>query len=203
MDALLAQADAIRPVQKRERPGQRPGRPSFKGKGKEKSGKENEAGSSKTTPDDPTLISIKASTALPRSLRPSSPAPGEEAAKKKFSHIKNKDLRLQLDRKAEHNARSRAMREDAALLTEAIGADGGQLEAEGALEKTWRLSQTEIVNEVGMEAAKGRREWTLDGGPYRSRYTRNGRYVALTCFILRSRLIDIPDIWASLERTAM
>ncbi len=78
------------------------------------------------------------------------------------------------------------MREDAALLTEAIGADVGQLEAEGPLERTWRLGQEEIVKEVGMEAAKGRREWTLDGGPYRSRYTRNGRYV----YSMRLNLLD-------------
>lgn len=182
MDSLFAKADAIRPVPKRQKGDGNPGKPSTKGRGKEKtSAKSGEASTSKNTADDPTALSVKATTSLPRSLRPSSPPPeGEGSSAKKFSHIKNKQLRLQLDRKAEHNARSKAMREDAALLTEAVGADGGLVEAEGPLERTWRLSQEEIVREVGMEAAKGRREWTLDGGPYRSRYTRNGRCVCLS-----------------------
>ena len=53
------------------------------------------------------------------------------------------------------------------------------MEVEGELEKTWRVGQDEIVKSAGQEAAKGRREWKLDGGPYRSRYTRNGRYTHL------------------------
>ncbi|KAF8121516.1 hypothetical protein EV363DRAFT_1301879 [Boletus edulis] len=37
----------------------------------------------------------------------------------------------------------------------------------------------EIVKGAGMEGAKGRQEWRLDGGPYRSRYSRNGRHLAV------------------------
>lgn len=51
------------------------------------------------------------------------------------------------------------------------------MEVEGEMEKTWRIGQDEIVKAAGQEAARGRKEWTLDGGPYRSRYTRNGRWV--------------------------
>ncbi|KAI0056365.1 BING4CT-domain-containing protein [Artomyces pyxidatus] len=53
------------------------------------------------------------------------------------------------------------------------------MEVEGEMDKTWRISQDEIVKEVGAEAARGRREMVLDGGPYRSRYTRNGRHMAI------------------------
>lgn len=57
------------------------------------------------------------------------------------------------------------------LLTE----EKGMMEVEGELEKTWRVGQEEIAAAAGQEAARGRQEWKLDGGPYRSRYTRNGR----------------------------
>lgn len=51
------------------------------------------------------------------------------------------------------------------------------MEAEGEMDRTWRVGQKDIVGSTGQEAARGRKEWKLDGGPYRSRYTRNGRYV--------------------------
>jgi hypothetical protein len=50
------------------------------------------------------------------------------------------------------------------------------MEVEGEMEKTRRVGQDDLVRGAGQEAAKGLREWKLDGGPYRSRYTRNGRY---------------------------
>jgi U3 small nucleolar RNA-associated protein 7 len=51
----------------------------------------------------------------------------------------------------------------------------GGIEVEGEMERTWRVGQSDIVQSSGQEAAKGRNEYKLDGGPYRSRYTRNGR----------------------------
>ena len=58
------------------------------------------------------------------------------------------------------------------------------VEVENEMEKTWRVSQDEVVRGTGQEAAKGRQEWTLDGGPYRSRYLRNGRFVPpLFCYV--------------------
>ena len=54
-----------------------------------------------------------------------------------------------------------------------------QKELEDEMERTWRVGQDEVVKASGQEAARGRREWTLDGGPYRSRYTRNGRHLAV------------------------
>ena len=59
------------------------------------------------------------------------------------------------------------------MLTE----EAGTMEAEGEMDRTWRVGQKDIVGSTGQEAARGRKEWKLDGGPYRSRYTRNGRYV--------------------------
>jgi len=57
------------------------------------------------------------------------------------------------------------------------GGDAGRVEAEGEMERTWRVDQDEIVRSVGVEVATQRKEWALDGGPYRCRYTRNGRFV--------------------------
>ena len=51
------------------------------------------------------------------------------------------------------------------------------MRAEREMERTWRVGQEEIVRAAGVEGALGRREWRLDGGPYRARYSRNGRCV--------------------------
>jgi len=47
----------------------------------------------------------------------------------------------------------------------------------GEMEKTWRVGQEEIARGAGREAAVGRKEWRVDGAPYRPRYSRNGRRV--------------------------
>lgn len=153
MDALLAKADAVRPY---------------------KRWKFNDDGphSTKQFELDSTAKSILHHTSLPKSLRPGSPLPNEA---KKYSHISDKKLRAELSRQSAHSARSKALLEDAAFLLE--HEESGTMEVEGELERTWRVGQDEIVQSTGQEAAKGRREWKLDGGPYRSRYTRNGRYM--------------------------
>jgi U3 small nucleolar RNA-associated protein 7 len=117
------------------------------------------------------MNSIAKKTALPKSLRPSSPPPENVPT---HSHITNKKLRTQLNRTSVHVARSKALLKDAELL---LMEEAGKMEVEGEMEKTWRVGQEEIVNGAGQEASKGRREWRLDGGPYRCRYTRNGRFV--------------------------
>lgn len=66
---------------------------------------------------------------------------------------------------------------DAELLTTAVGTDAGRMEVEGEMERTWRVTQHDIAKGAGQEAGKGRREWILDSGSYRARYTRNGRCV--------------------------
>ena len=156
MDALIAKADAIKPLYKKRKTAH-DARPK--------------AGPSKKPSDDPTATSVSQHTALPRSLRPSSPPP-EDA--KKYNHIHNKKLRTQLTRQSTQNARAKRLVKDAELL---LTEDAGLMEVEGELEKTWRVGQYEIVQAAGQQAAQGRQEWKLDDGPYRTRYTRNGRYV--------------------------
>ncbi|EJD08528.1 BING4CT-domain-containing protein [Fomitiporia mediterranea MF3/22] len=175
MDSLIAKADAMRPVAKRRKTGDKPG-PSKSKHGRTSDGSKKAKESSQPEKASETLISIKSKTSLPRSLRPTSPPP---KGVKKHAHITNKSLRLELDRRAEQTARSQALRADVALLTEAVGADAGRVEVEDEMERTWRVGQAEIVREVGVEAARQQKEYKLDGGPYRVRYTRNGRHLAI------------------------
>ncbi|KAG1842861.1 BING4CT-domain-containing protein [Suillus subalutaceus] len=106
-------------------------------------------------------------TTLPKSLRPTSPPPDNVP---KHKHVKDLKLRTKLNRQAAHAARSKALVEDAELL---LTSEAGKMQVETELERTWRIGQDDI------EAAKGRRELKLDGGPYRSRYSRNGRHLAI------------------------
>ncbi|KAI5832015.1 BING4CT-domain-containing protein [Schizophyllum commune Tattone D] len=159
MDALIAKAEAIKPSQrKRKLQNDTEGKPAKKAKASV----------------DPTSQSIARSTKLPKSL--DSKSEGLPAGVKTHQHIANKKLRAELDRTAANNARSRALAEDAEFL---LTGEGGHIEVEDAMEKTWRVGQSEIAEGAGQEAAKGRREMKLDGGPYVSRYTRNGRHLAI------------------------
>ena len=158
MDALFAKADSVRPYKKRKFNDDVSRSKKYTGKGEVEL--------------DSTTKSVLHHTYLPKSLRPGSRSPNEA---KKYSHIPDKKLRAELSRQSAHNVRSKALLEDAAFLLE--HEESGTMEVEGELEKTWRVGQEEIVQSTGQEAAKGRREWKLDGGPYRSRYTRNGRYM--------------------------
>lgn len=111
----------------------------------------------------------KARTSVPKSFRSTEvPSHGSRT----HGHIPNKKLRAQLDRQSAQKARSKALVDDAGLL---LPSEAGKIIVEGDLERTWRISQDEIVKEVGIDTARGRKEMVLDGGPYRSRYTRNGR----------------------------
>ena len=75
-------------------------------------------------------------------------------------------------RQSVQGARANALIEDAEML---LMGDASEIEVEGELERTWRVGQSGVVQLSGQEAAKGRKEYKLDGGPYRSRHTRNGR----------------------------
>lgn len=119
---------------------------------------------------DNTSDSVKQRTQVPKSLQDKDLALSVPAHK----HIGNKKLRTELVRNATQAARAKTLLEDAELL---LTEDAGLMQAEGALERTWRVSQSEILEGAGQDSARGRREWKLDGGPYRSRYTRNGRLV--------------------------
>ena len=118
---------------------------------------------------DATVQSIVRRTAPPKSLRATSPVRGKV---EKYGHVANKRLRTELARTSENNARAKELLEDAEWLQTG---EAGLLQAEGELERTWRVAQAEISDATGIAAAVGRKELKLDGGPYRSRYTRNGR----------------------------
>lgn len=162
MDSLIAKADALAPVPKRWRGNKDVGR-------NPKSTKPPRTDAS----TDRTVNSVALHTSIPKSLRATSPPPENLP---KYSHIPNKKLRSQLTRQSVHSARSKALLKDAELL---LNDEAGTMEADGEMERTWRVGQDEVVAAAGQEAARGRKEWVLDGGPYKTRYTRNGRYVLL------------------------
>ncbi|KAI0339331.1 BING4CT-domain-containing protein [Trametopsis cervina] len=184
MDSLFAKADALRPVSKRRKTDKddtrrkKPGpssatASSSRSKSKPKDG---------DAPQDRTLASIAPHTALPKSLRSTSPTPSPSTpsiapSARTYPHIANKKLRTQLTREAAHAARAKALVRDAEELL--LAEDSGGIVVEGELERTWRVGQSEVVQAAGQEAARARKEWTLEGGPYRSRYTRNGRHLAI------------------------
>ncbi|KAG8627297.1 hypothetical protein KVT40_004780 [Elsinoe batatas] len=92
-------------------------------------------------------------------------------------NIRDKKLRGNL-RQLEQRYQDAALQaKDAEILHEN---SSGFLEAEGELEKTYKVSQSEIKQSVGVETAKKGFELRLDElGPYTSDYTRNGRELLL------------------------
>ncbi|KAH8096824.1 BING4CT-domain-containing protein [Cristinia sonorae] len=159
MNSLFAKADAIKPLKKRRKTDRDDNRQKPSG--------------SKESLHDLTLTSVARNTGLPKSLRPTSPPPEGTHA---YSHVKDKKLRTQLTRESAQAAWAKRLVKDAELL---LSEEKGLMEVEGAMEKTWRVGQDDITTSAGQEAARGRKEWRLDGGPYRSRYTRNGRHLAI------------------------
>ena len=65
---------------------------------------------------------------------------------------------------------------DAEILLEN---EEGFLQAEGELERTYKVRQDEIKGAVGIAQAKKAIDFKLDMGPYYSDYTRNGRNLLL------------------------
>jgi U3 small nucleolar RNA-associated protein 7 len=163
MNALVARADAIQPFKKRRK---------LSGDVQHKRIRH-----SQTPKTDETLNSVAKHTTLPKSLRDADPLPDNSA---KHAHIKNIKLRSELTRQSAHAARSKALLKDAELL---LIEDAGKIEVEGEMEKTWRIGQNEIATSAGQEAAKGRREWKLESGSYKSRYSRNGRFVKFSALL--------------------
>ncbi|KAI6121126.1 BING4CT-domain-containing protein [Pisolithus sp. B1] len=156
MESLISKGNAIKPLNKKRKRG------------------DTEKPTTKPPPSsDLTAASISRTTSLPKSLRPTSPPPGQVS---KHAHIKDLKLRAHLNRQASSAARAKALLRDAELL---LTNDAGTIQVENEMERTWRLGQKEITEDVSQEAARGRQEWKLDGGPYRSRYTRNGRHLAI------------------------
>ncbi|ELU45600.1 WD repeat-containing protein 46 [Rhizoctonia solani AG-1 IA] len=157
MDALTAAADAIKPL----------------GRAKKSSKKQASHGSKpqKKRPDA-TLHSITPRADLPRSMRP---AATESKTHGPYAHIRDKKLKAKLHSQVAQASQAKALRQDA--TTWLAAEPGGKMEVETELERTWRTTQAEIVEAVGFDVATGRREWKWDLGPYRVRYSRNGRFL--------------------------
>ncbi|KDQ18603.1 hypothetical protein BOTBODRAFT_63501 [Botryobasidium botryosum FD-172 SS1] len=162
MDALISKADAIKPLDKKAKRAR-----FFKGQDRAPG----EHKKKEPVVEDATAASISRSTRLPPSL-----VPHEPSKVPSNSHIKDVKLRSQLTRTAKHTALTKELLKDAELLR---SEERGRIEVEGQMEKTWRVTQDEIVKSVGVEVAAQRKEWKLDGGSYRTRYTRNGRHLAI------------------------
>lgn len=158
MDSLVAQADAVGPPKK------------------SKTAKTKSLNVEKSTDQDPTLASIAARTRIPKSLSnalENDPREKKKAAKKgKYGYINDLKLRAHLSRMEEGKKDWKERMEDVQMLN--VGEVGG-IEAEGELERTWKLTQNEIVASVSAEDARSRSQWKLEGGPYSCRYTKNGR----------------------------
>ncbi|KAG8908763.1 Small subunit (SSU) processome component [Tulasnella sp. 403] len=135
--------------------------------------------SSRTNNDDEPVDGVVAS------LAPNTALPRKQA---KFGKTRepirvdrtNKFVRAPFQRKLAAESRWQEDTKEAVLDAEILKTnDGGQLVPEGPLERTWKVTQSEVVKNIGEEQSKYRREWKLDGGPYRSRYTRNGRHLVV------------------------
>ncbi|KAG5918270.1 hypothetical protein E4U42_006928 [Claviceps africana] len=91
--------------------------------------------------------------------------------------IKDKKLRRTLTQLESKYQDATLKAKDAEILLENTG---GFLEAEGDLEKTYKVRQDAIVSEVGVATAKKRFDLKLDAlGPYICDFTRNGRELLL------------------------
>ncbi|KZV85319.1 WD40 repeat-like protein [Exidia glandulosa HHB12029] len=168
MDALVAKADALRPVSQK--------RPRSSSK-RRKSTSDPSSSKNVDISEDKTAQSVLPHTRLPASLR----AKGKEVDRtgRAYNHIGDKRLRAHLASQSLQNVRAKGLVDDLQDLLVPDEQENAGLRAEHELERTWRVTQDEIVKTVGGQAASGRREWKLDGGTYRSRYTRNGRHLAI------------------------
>lgn len=91
--------------------------------------------------------------------------------------IKNQKLKRNLQGIEDKYKQASLRAKDAEILLEH---EPGFLEPEGELERTYKVRQDEIRENVGIETAKKGFELKLEGlGPYRADYTRNGRDLLL------------------------
>ena len=137
---------------------------------------------------DATLSSVARRTTIPASfLPPRDPSattdgkPKQKEAKDAFGHIEDRKLRAKLNSQRSLAASRSTQISNAELL---LPTSGGYIEATDALERTWRVTQNDLLeNEgVGRDGAAGRRELVLDdgaGGGFKTRWTRNGRHMAI------------------------
>ncbi|RMZ81156.1 hypothetical protein DV737_g2697, partial [Chaetothyriales sp. CBS 132003] len=94
----------------------------------------------------------------------------------RVNQVKDRKLRANLKRIEAKYKDAALQAKDAEILYEN---EAGFLQPEGALEKTYKVRQDEIADEVAVEQARKAVDFTLDLGPYVSDYTRNGRSLLL------------------------
>lgn len=106
---------------------------------------------------------------------------------KSLSNIKDKKLRSELSRQylSRKRAEQHAKLADEYLHGSIPGEDAGLMEVDNEMERTARVTQSQIQSAVGVETARKSFELKLGGkntvslGPYRCDYTRNGRHLLL------------------------
>lgn len=91
--------------------------------------------------------------------------------------VKDKKLRINLKALENKYKDATLKAKDAEILLEN---ESGYLEPEGELEKTYKVRQDELRQDIAIETAKKGFELKLEGlGPYSADYTRNGRGLLL------------------------
>ncbi|KAK0553270.1 putative U3 small nucleolar RNA-associated protein 7 [Tilletia horrida] len=139
---------------------------------------------------DAQAISIAKATRIPTTFQQDLPPAAGTSARppKSFSQIPNKKLRAQLSRSYLQNKRANAHAQlaDTYINVARPGEDAGLIETEDALERTARITQAQIAESVGIDAASKSFSLDLSGGkgavslgPYRCDYTRNGRHLLI------------------------
>lgn len=92
-------------------------------------------------------------------------------------NIKDKKLRSNMKRLEDKYQDAAIKAKDAEILLENTA---GFLEAEGEMERTFKVRQEDIVSDIGVATAQKRFDLKLDAlGPYICDYTRNGRELLL------------------------
>jgi U3 small nucleolar RNA-associated protein 7 len=94
----------------------------------------------------------------------------------RVNQVKDKKLRANLKRIEDKYRTAVLNAKDAEILYEN---EGGFLQPENELEKTYKVRQDDILEAVGVQQASKSIEFKLDLGPYVSDYTRNGRSLLL------------------------
>lgn len=126
-------------------------------------------------PTDKILASITPGTSQPKFLAKfSASSSSEPFTVDKGNKFTPYAFQRQIHSQTQWQKDTKAALKDAEIL---VTQEQGRIVPEGELERTWRVTQDEIVKSVGEEHARYRKEWKLDGGSYRTRYAKNGRWV--------------------------
>lgn len=169
MDALLASAGPLKPQRHRSKPKAHLTIPRAPGQ----------------APIDPSTHSIIHSTHLPSSYHHSNLATGSAdppvLPDPKVFRIQNKKVRQKVARNDVSAKRAKQEREDVNewLNAPLAGGTGGIEVDEELEERTWRVKQRDIVQEVGVGSGRKKFDLKFEGlGSYKIDYTRNGRWVS-------------------------